>query len=226
MAGPKYSVDCHPDRKKIIRDITKGELSYRDIAVRYGISKSAISRYLNEKLVTKAAKVAAQQDEEEGTNLLSRIETVMKRMQKLYDACDEYLSDPENPETYTLMPHAHELEIIYTTQVKGEKKMVTKLHKENLKNLIDRLLSTVDGDLIELKYRHADPRKLIIETASTMTRQLELIGKIMGKVKDTQITNVNVNQYIIDIHMIIVKALAKYPEARDRLIKELEKFNE
>lgn len=219
MAGPKFTIDTHPDREKIIKAICKGEQSFRDIARQNGLTVSSVSRYVQGKLLQNAAKEAAKRDEKQGRSLLERLDQVMERMQKLYDACDAYLTDPEKPETYNLDPRAWELDIVYRTVEDGTDKMITR--KESLQTLLDKL----DGQGYqpwEVRFKTADPRKLIVDVARTLTPQLELIAKIEGLVKD-QVTNVTINQYWVEMKAIILKATEKHPEVRAKIVKELER---
>jgi hypothetical protein len=217
--GRKYTVETHPERDKIIKAICKGDQTFRDIAGQFGISKSSIGSYINGKLYQTVARESAKRDEKIGQSFQARIEQVMYRMQKLYDACDEYLTDPNNPEKYDLTPRACEIDIKYRTVEPDTDKMITRT--EGLQTILDKL----DGQGYqpwEIKMKTADPRKLIIETAKAITPQLELMAKIEGLVKE-QVTSVTINQYWIDIKAIILKATEKHPEVRERIVRELEK---
>jgi hypothetical protein len=138
---------------------------------------SCLAGYLRDKLAVQSAKILAKDGEKYGKGLLDRVETIMIRMQKLYDACDEYLQDPQNGEKYYLGPRAHELQVVY--EEPSGKKTVRR------KAPLDYLLKTKadkNKAWLEVSSKHADPRKLIIDTASVLSKQLELIGKIMGQV--------------------------------------------
>jgi hypothetical protein len=219
MPGPKYSVDTHPKRSEIVKAIIKGQESTRGIAKRYGISATAIQRYLNDKLTGAAAKVSAAKDEKEGKALHDRVETIMVRMQKLYDACDAWLTDPTDPTKYNLDPKAWEIDIVYRTVEPDTDKMITR--KESLQTLLDKL-DERGYQPWEVRHKVADPRKLIIETANAMARQLELVAKIEGAITE-QIVNVTVNQYWLEMKTIILKATEGFPQVREKIVRELEK---
>ena len=91
----------------------------------------------------------------------------------------------------------------------------------NLQTLISRLRKDHKKTIVEVKYKHADPRKLIINTASTLTRQLELIGRIQGHIKDIVI-HYTLNEIWIKVKSIIYKATEKHPEVREKIIEQLE----
>jgi hypothetical protein len=143
--------------------------------------------YLKDKLAASAAKVLAKEGDKNGKGLLDRVEAIMTRMQKLYDACDEYLQDPENGEKYYLGPRAHELRVVY--EEPSGKKTVRK--KATLDHLI-KTLKAKGKTPLEVSSRYADPRKLIIDTASVLSKQLELIGKITQQLPQEGGSTVNI----------------------------------
>jgi hypothetical protein len=188
----KSAVETHPRREEIIRDIVGGELSNRAIAEKYGISHGAVNRYKNGKLLPLAAEAARDRGRGEGAAVLERVEKVTVRIQKLYDACDEYLKDPENPEKYTLFPRAWELEVIYQETVHEGDKVKKVMRKALLSELLKRVSDPLSVDPMEVRYRHADPRKLVIDASRAIKEQLELLAKIQGTIKDQVNNQINV----------------------------------
>jgi hypothetical protein len=188
----KSAVEAHPRREEIIRDIVAGRLSNRAVAEKYGISHGAVNRYKNGRLLPKAAEAARGRDGAEGAAVLARVEKAMERVQKLYDACDEYLKDPEDPGKYTLFPRAWELEVVYQETIPAGDRVKTVVKKEPLQALLDRVSAGLDIKPVAVSYRHADPRKLLIEAARGIKEQLELLAKIQGSVKDAVNQQINV----------------------------------
>jgi hypothetical protein len=188
----KSAVETHPRREEIIRDIAGGGMSNRAVAEKYGISHGAVNRYKNGKLLALAAEAARDRGLGEGAAVLGRVEKVMERVQKLYDACDEYLKDPENPGKYNLFPRAWELEVIYRERVQSGDKVKTVARKALLSALLERVSEALDIEPVAVSYRGTDPRKLVIEAAKAIKEQLELVAKIQGAVKDTVNNQINV----------------------------------
>jgi len=189
--GRRRTVDTHPEREKIIAAMIKGEQSFRIIADQFGIPVSCITRYMRDKLTAQAGAVMAKEGAGNGSALLNRVETVMKRMQKLYDACDEYLRHPDDPDRYELGPKAWEFDIAYRFPDPRNPKKYIAGH-DTLNNLLAKCEA---GNIrpLSVRFRHSDPRKLIIETAAVLSKQLELIAKIQGKIDgpgDNTVVNV------------------------------------
>jgi hypothetical protein len=216
----RFAISDHPDRDKIIRDIIKGEKSNREIARDYGLSHASIQRYINGKLMAQAAAAEEKQDIREGKAVLDRINEIIVRMEKLYDACDAYLRDPANPEKYDLFPRAWEFEVIYREEVpQGEKtKWVTR--KQSLQQILE-VIKNEGYEQPELYMKSEDPRKLIIQTAATIGKQLETIARIQGSIKDTINNTYTVNQYWVDFKGIILEAAQGHPDVLEKIKQKI-----
>jgi hypothetical protein len=214
--GRKFTVETHPDRKKIERDILKGELSFRAISQQYGMSKDAVARYVKAALMPKTAAAAEKREGWQGDAVLDRIEGIFSKVTKMLTACEEYLADPANPEKIDLNPKSWEIDIVYRTVEADTDKMITR--KESLQTLLDK----IDGHGYqpwEVRFKHADPRKLFLEAARDLKGALELIAKIEGAIKD-QAPAATVNQFI-ELQQVIIAAAGKNPELRQRITEGL-----
>ena len=215
-------VDKHPQKDKIIKALVKGT-SFREITGQYGISKSSLSRYLNDSLFPKVAKHVAERDMKDAKFVLSEIDSIISKMKKLYDACDEYLTDPDNPDKYSLMPRAWEQEIKYldysnVSEENPKPEQKTMMVQDLINEMRDH-----KKELIEIKYKHHDPRKIITETATVMTKQLELLARIQGTIKDVSINIINTPIWV-DVQNALLMVTEKFPQIREDLAKELAKI--
>ena len=218
MPGRQWTVEQAEDRDAIISALIDGKKSLRNIARQYDIDPACLSRYLSERLGEKAAMVRAEQGKAEGQAILDRLETVRARMEKLYDACDEYLQDPADPNRYELGPRAWEMDIVYRTVEDDTGRMITR--KESLQALLDKL-DNQGYQPWEVRMKQADPRRLIIDTHNALCKELELMAKIEGAIKDT-VVNVTFNQYWAKFKQVIFRATEGAPEVRARIVAEME----
>lgn len=186
-----YSVDRHPQKKAIIRDLVN-QVPYQTIANNYELTFSSIQRYASQRLRYTAAKALAKGDYD-GAALLSRVEDTIVNVQKMYDACNDWLTDPTDHSRYNLEDRANELQVIYYeyyTDDKGNERTVKK--KANLQKLIDDVMGK-EREAIEVNSKRTDPRQLILMTAQTLNKQLETLSKIAGVVKEVANVDVNIN---------------------------------
>lgn len=216
---PFLAIEQHPQRAQIIQALIKGNLSQTEISRRYGVNRQSVNRYLHQNLEGRAAAAALAQDRYLGTKLLDEIDQVVSRVRKMYDAADSYLRDCKDPTKYDLGPRAADIMVTYVASLSPKGAPI--LDKETLQNLI---LKT-EKDCIAISYRIADPRKLLLETANTLTGQLELIARIQGKIKDV-VMNVTMSQSLIRMRDAVVKATEDYPEIREKIIHEIERAAE
>jgi len=213
--GPKFTVDAHPQRDKIIKAICAGKLSMRAIAANYDIPQTNVKRYLNDKLMEKAAAVIKAQDDKAGKTLIDELLERDRRVEKLFDACERYLRDTVNPEEYDLGPRAWEIDVQYQVETEGK----PRYEKASLQSIIDRMNER--GVVpIEFKYKHADPRKLLLEAANSLKGTMELRAKLAGKLIEGGV-NVTVNQNFTTIKALILDATEGYPEVRNRIAEAL-----
>jgi len=218
--GRRVTVESHPQRDAIVKAVISGRKSYQDIAERYAIPKSTLCFYVKERLMPAVAKVKAVEQKKEGDAFLNRIETAMVRVQKLYDACDKWLLDSDNPNEYNLDPRASEYTVIYLEpEVEGQQR---KRNKCSLQQLLDRIEASGREKLL-VESKTADVRKLLLDTAMVLNKQLELLAKIQGLVKDNLNVTVNAENIYTNIIQVISNATKEFPDIRERIIGELEK---
>lgn len=173
--GRRYTIADHPKRAEIEKALAAGDRSLRNIAEQYNISHVSLHRYLHERFAEKAAKARELQDAKEGDRIYHEIRAVMERCQKLYDAADEWLTDPENPEKYYIGPRADEV-VVYYEEKQGEAVV-------RRSATLQELLNNVGREVVSHRTKYADPRELLLKTAQTLNRQLELIAEVLGKIQ-------------------------------------------
>jgi len=217
-SGRRWSVEEHPKKAQIIKALVKGEESFRIIAARFDITPSSVRRYLNGRLLDKAVAVLKERDHADGKSLIDELVERDKRVEKLFDACERYLQDASNPDEYNLFPRAWEFDVQYRVVDKEGK---TRYEKASMQTLIDRL--EANGMITtEFRYKHADPRKLLLDTANTLKGTMELRAKLAGKLIEGGV-NVTINQTYLSFKAIILKATEGHPDVRAKIVEELEK---
>lgn len=184
-----YSVDKHPKKNAIVRDLVN-QVPYSQIAGKYGMTVNAVQRYATGKLRMSAAKALAKGNYS-GEALLSRIEDTIVYVSKMYEACNDWLQDPDDHSRYNLDPRAYEHDVIYNeVNYDDDDKEYRIRKKANLQELLERAMRD-NEEIIKVESKISDPRKLILDTAQTLNKQLETLAKIAGVVQE--VTNVDVN---------------------------------
>lgn len=190
---PKWAVDKHPKRKRIIKEIMEN-VPIRQISEWSGISRAAITRYKDAELlpkVVKAQQIVTQEAQSvaidthrrqitDAAELFGIIMDAVDRMRKLGDACDEYLQDPQDPSKYFLGDREEEVWIVgYREDSEGKRYKV----KSRLDELLHRI-GEEDIVVTSVTSSKTDPRMLLVRASDTLSRQLETLTQAWRTVEE------------------------------------------
>jgi hypothetical protein len=212
----------HLAMHQIDRLIVSGKYADRLIALKFGVSMSSVKRHRIGHLPKYLAHTAKARELVEKDKILEEIEDMVHEVRMLFDACHEYLLDPEDPTRYALGPRSHEIEVIYEVEEVTEKG-TTKTHRE--KALLSELLQKTGVPVVLLRWKIADPRKLILEASERLEHIIETIADISGFIPrnpESPQTTINM-QVIYQLMPNIITALKAFPEALAAIMAELEK---
>jgi hypothetical protein len=209
---PRVCTICtHPERAAIDQALVGGESAPR-IAAKYRVSEDAVTRH-RAHIPAHLAKAHDAEQAAEAVDIMAELKRSMARVNLLFDACDRWLRDPENPEQYDVGPRAHDVVVTYTER-DGDR-LVRK--KARLSYLLDQ--SGVDVDSAETKY--ADPRMLLLRTSAQLQSNLELIAKLIGQLDDRPVVNVLITPEWQKLRAVIIEALMDEPSARIKVAAAL-----
>lgn len=181
----------------------------RDIARQWRVSKDAVARH-KDHIPAHLAKAEAAKEMAQADSLTAELKRIAARINLLFDACDRWLRDPENPEQYDIGPRAEDLSVTYLEPA-GEDKVVRR--KAKLSALLPKLESQgLTVELVEIK--HADPRELILKTHQQLAGQLELLAKLLGELQEGQTVNILVMPEWQTMRAAIIGALRPFPQAQ------------
>lgn len=215
------SVCGHSERPAIDRALVAGE-AFRAIAKRFSVSMSAVDRHKKAHLPLTLTKAKAAREVSEAIDVMAELERCFGRVNLLFDACDRWLRDADDPSRYDIGPRAHELDVTYeevTTDRNGNPRTVRR------KGKLADLLRIVEGGtrtvtMVETKY--ADPRDLVLKTAHRLQGQMELLSKLLGQLNDGNTVNVTVSADWVLIRSELMGALQPYPDAAQAVASRLQ----
>ena len=221
-----YRIDQHPKKKAIIRALIN-QTPYQTVADEYGLSYGSVQRYVSQKLRNTAA-MAVKDGHYDGAALLSRIEETIVYVQRMYEACDAWLRDPEDYSRYNLDARASEIEVTFDEYWEdGEGNQRKRRKKEKLQDLLNKA-DVIGEDIIMVESKHADPRTLILDTARTLNRQLETLAKIAGVVKEVTQVDVNITQHnsVVTNIIAVIEREVQDREIMERIVEGLTSVTE
>ena len=219
--GRTCTVCTHAERHAIDQALVAVESPYRDIARQYGLSKDALLRHKADHLLPEI--VAAWQAERHGNGieLADELRGWMTTISKLMRACDDWLTDPGDPERFTLAPHTTEI-VIHTEETQGPDSRPLR-RKLRLSEALARVDGAVDvGAITLVEAKTADPRKLILDTAKALEGQLRLLGELLGKIQTQGTVNFLASGEWLALRGRMLAALEGHPDARVVLAGALE----
>lgn len=219
MAGT-CSICTDTQRAAINRALVAGE-SLRNIAKQFSVSYSALNRHKKNHLPSTLVEAKAAQDTADAIDVMAELERCFQRVNLLFDACDRWLRDADDPTRYDIGPRAEELTVTYEDVLEnsnGDPYTVRRKRK------LSELLPTIESEtrtitMVETKY--ADPRELVLKTANRLQGQMELLSKLMGDLSDGTTINILGDAIWVSIRAEIVAALAPFPQAREAVAERL-----
>ena len=213
----------HPQLEEINRELvmkwrTKG--SFRDIARRFDLHRSSVYRHFCEHLPAELWRSEEARRELNADNLVDHLLLHYRRMEKLAEACERALEDPEDPCRWIVGCHprafaearADQILVSYTVPIEGN----TVRRKANLDVLLDLVLNADPEHpaiVNSVTYRAEDIVKSARETAREARGFLELYAKLVGQLVES--TDVEL------IVKLVIEALRPHPEAVERVLAGL-----
>lgn len=221
---PRVCTICaHLDRAAIDRALVAGEASFRNIAEQFGVSVGALDRHKKAHLSPALVQAKAAQELRDAVDVMAELERCFTRMNLLFDACDRWLRDPEDPTRYDLGPRAEEVDITYTERAISARGIVKTVRR---KKKLSELLADVEAEgvgrqVVLVETKHADPRELVVKTANRLQGQIELLARLLGELQDGDTVNILVSPVWVQVRSVIIAALREHPEARQAVAAAL-----
>ena len=231
---------CAHDKRGEIEQALVANDSFRAIAERFGTSIGSLHRHKQKHLPALLAQAQQVCDRERATalvvqaqdqqakedataiNVMQELRRCFERVNLLFDACDRWLRDPDDPTRYDIGPRAEDVAVIYW-EPGPEDKPVRK--KAPLSVLMERITSS--GRVVDhWESRHADPRELVLKTSERLQSQIELLAKLLGELDERAQVNILIAPEWLTLRTAILKALEPYPEARLALAEAVKNAGE
>ena len=175
-------MDDHPQREQIIKDIL-AQKTYNEIKKKYGLNNvNVIKTFVANRLVYPAAKASKRDQDGSREYLMGKLDEIQEYLTKLINACDEWLTDPNDKDKYFLGDRADELSVVWLEE-QANGKLAKK--RDNLQHLLDIALNTERGKALQyVQTGRTDTRKLMLESLRVAQQQVELIAKITGEMHE------------------------------------------
>lgn len=200
-SGNYSKIEQEGHREEILKMVIDN-VPYKDIAAKFGYSKDTVARYVKDKLKREAAIERSKNRKKLTADFSRTMEYLQSLNEKVIEACREWLQKPHSTK-FTLEPRAEEISVIYKRRYFDEATETYKEVREEapLSELIQMIeeekfgsdKTDEDGEEksspspiekrkpVTLRWKIADPRKLILDALSEARQQIELIAKVTGE---------------------------------------------
>jgi len=231
------TVCAHPQREAIDTALVTGE-ALRNLAERFAISTAALHRHRRDHLPEVLAKAKHAQQERadahavavgeqitqqdahkqgHALDVMTELGRCFTRVNLLFDACHEWLLDPDQPTKYYLGPRADDVKVIYWGRDSSGQAVQKKAS-------LAEMLATIEGKGVRIERwetKYADPRELALKVAAQLKGQTELLAKLMGDLQQEGTVNIAVHPEWVKVRATLISALAPFPEARVAVAAQL-----
>jgi hypothetical protein len=216
---PRTCTICsHPERAEIDKALVAAEESLRTIADRWAISKTALIRHKADHLPQRLVAAKATAEIADGLEVMDELRRCFERVNLLFDACDRWLRDADDPTRYDIGPRAEELRVTFEEERPGPAgKRSTVRRKATLAELLAEVNDSHRSPVrtvTMVETKHADPRELVLKTAARLQPQIELLARLIGELDERPQMNILVSPEWITVRTAVLETLAPHPEAR------------
>jgi hypothetical protein len=213
---PRVCKICvHADREAIDRALVAGA-AIRGLSALYRVSEDSIARHKATHIPEALAKSQEAKAEAHALDVMGELRRCFERVNLMFDACDRWLRDADDPARYDIGPRAEELSITYLDMLDG-KRIRRKATLSHLLNRLEDAGMNIEG----WETKRADPRDLVLKTADRLRLQTELLAKLLGELNEQPQINVLVAPEWLQVRSALLGALAPYPEARASVAERL-----
>ena len=191
--GNYSKIEQEGHREEILKMVIDN-VPYKDIASKFGYSKDTVARYVKDKLKREAAIERSKNRKKLTADFSKTMDYLQSLNEKVIEACKEWLQKPHSTK-FTLEPRAEEISVIYKLRQYDK---ATDTYKETREEApLSEIIAMIEEEKISdcgssvekrkvstLRWKIADPRKLIINALAEGRSQIELIAKVTGELNE------------------------------------------
>ncbi len=111
------------------------------------------------------------------------------KTEKMIDALDLWMRDPDNPDKYSIDDRANEIDVVYQEYDKENMRMRPGKQKATLQDLICKVEAGGEMYVRELTSRRTDPRKLLLDALKEEREMIKLVVEMVQRVKEYDFKN-------------------------------------
>ena len=163
----KCKVCTHAKSSIIDKKLRNGD-SVNSIHLLFGLSRNVLSKHRDNCLTALLMEDSKVKDAMVGDSLIKSVQEQIALVQKLIIACDEYLTDPDDPDKYFLGARGDEVDISYQEVDEENGRLLPGKQKASLQELIQKVESNGMYIVRGINIKHSDPRELLLKAITKL----------------------------------------------------------
>lgn len=177
---PRHCSICtHKQVSQINTEIAEG-VSFRGIALRYGMSNPSVGRHAENCLNIDLSAYREEKKTDQAFDFATELYRLYAKAGKMVDALERWLADPDNPDEYNIDPRDSEMTVLYLDHKDLTKQGDPKQKKGRLRDLLKRIDAESDNEPVGVISSAMDNRKLYLDAFKTLNDRLEQMAKFYG----------------------------------------------
>lgn len=207
---PRKCTICDSEQREEIEKAIVRSDSFRTIASRFDVSRAALQRHAQSHLPTAIVKAEEVRAEVRSIDIMKELQRCLNRVNLVFDACDRWLRDPDDPGRYDIGPRAEDVMVTYE-EPDGDGGSIRR--KRRLSELLPQIEQ--GGRIVTMvETKSADPRELVLKASARLETQLELVARLIGELRTDTTINVHLSPEWVQLRTGILRALEPFPDAR------------
>ncbi|MDX9734975.1 MAG: hypothetical protein RBU36_12675 [Thermoanaerobaculia bacterium] len=230
--GPAPKLDNRPDAADILDELREPGANLCAIAARLCVAPNTLRKFRDtyqpksiREAVARASRLPRQELQ---VSQLERLDALASKLDKMAEAIDRALTDPDDPTRYNLDPRAREVTVVFEeTLDTTPPRKVQKVRK--LDDLLERVEEGLGVSVVRWEVKSADIRVLLKDLAVAIKPIAELLGKTRGEIKADPVASLNVflaGPSWAAVEAVLAAALAPHPAAAEDVGRALARLAE
>lgn len=179
MAKVRCLICTHPQSAEIDRALAMPGASMASVAKMFGVHWSTLGNHQKKHIPTFLAAVEQSSREVRGLNIKETVFCDAGIIRKSIEACDRWMTDPDNPDQHSLEPRASEIPIIYEDWTDMDERGNPTRKKLDLQSLIE-MATTPERRPKRNRETALDVRDFMLKSIQRMVEVRDQWAKLHG----------------------------------------------
>ncbi len=167
---------CDHKKVALINSKLRSEDTIASIEKLFNISRKTITRHRDKCLASLLSEDKETKEAIVGDVLLKQVNSQIELVSKMIQACDEWLTDPDDPSKYFIGARGDEIDVSFQKVDVDSGRLLPGKEKATLQELIQAIKAPGVYHLLNITNKHADPRDLLLKAITKLEHTVKMIN--------------------------------------------------